>query len=81
MVSSPFRAYFKSNTDNHKVTKVVGPVNNKFKASLSVSGTNNGSYSASYEGTIEILKDGEKLIGSSSNAGNGYINITCDIND
>ena len=64
-----------------KFTKVVGPMNNKFKASLSVSGTNNGSYSASYEGTIEILKDGEKLIGSSSNAGNGHINVTCGIND
>lgn len=35
----------------------------------------------SSEGTIEILKDGEKLIGSSSNAGKGYINVTCDIND
>lgn len=70
-----------SQSGSIKFTKVVGPVNNKFKASLSVSGTNNGSYSASYEGTIEILKDGEKLIGSSSNAGKGYINITCDIND
>ena len=70
-----------SQSGSIKFTKVVGPVNNKFKASLSVTGTNNGSYSASYEGTIEILKDGEKLIGSSSNAGKGYINVTCDIND
>lgn len=56
-------------------------MNKKFKASLSASGANNGGYSASYEGTIEILKDGEKLIGSSSNAGRGYIEVTCDIND
>ena len=64
-----------------KFSKVVGPVNKKFKASLSASGANNGGYSASYEGTIEILKDGEKLIGSSSNAGRGYIEVTCDIID
>ena len=31
-----------SQSGSIKFTKVVGPVNNKFKASLSVSGTNNG---------------------------------------
>lgn len=70
-----------SQLGNIKFTKIVGPVNKNFKATLSASGANNGSYSASYEGTIEILKDGEKLIGSSSSAGNGYITVTCDIND
>lgn len=44
-----------SQSGSIKFTKVVGPVNNKFKASLSVSGTNNGSYSASYETIVNLI--------------------------
>ena len=62
-------------------SKVVGPVDKSFKPSLSAKGQNGGTYSASYEGTIEVLKDGIKLVGSNSAKGYGSISLTCDIND
>ena len=62
-------------------TKVIGPVNSSFKPSLSASGANYGTYSAYYEATIEILKNGEQLVGSNSTAGYGNIVLTCNINE
>ncbi len=62
-------------------TKVIGPVNSSFKPSLSASGTNYGTYSAYYEATIEILRNGEQLVGSNSTAGYGNIALTCKINE
>lgn len=59
-------------------TKVVGPVDSSFKAFLSASGKKQGgSYTASYECTIEILKNGEQLVNSSSNAGSGSVSVQC----
>lgn len=69
-----------SQSGSIKFTKVVGPVDAKFKPSLSASGNDQGAYSASYEGTIEILEDGVKLVGSNSVAGRGHIGLVCDIN-
>lgn len=62
-------------------TKVVGPVGKSFKPSLSASGRNGGGYSASYEGSIEILKNGNALVGSASGSGSGRVYITCPINE
>lgn len=62
-------------------TKVVGPVNKSFKPSLSASGRNGGGYSASYEGSIEILKNGNVLVGGASRSGSGRVYITCPINE
>ena len=69
-----------SQSGSIKFTKVVGPVDANFKPSLSASGRNDGTYYASYEGTIEILEDGVKLEGSNSAAGEGHISLGCEIN-
>ena len=60
-------------------SKVVGPVDKNFKAVLSASNSYTGLNAAYFDGTIEILKDGNQLVGSSSDSGEGYIYVTCDI--
>ena len=62
-------------------TKVVGPVGKSFKPSLSASGRDGGGYSAQYQGSIEVLKNGKALVGSASGSGSGRVYITCPINE
>ena len=62
-------------------TKVVGPVGKSFKQSLSASGRDGGAYSAQYQGSIEVLKNGKALVGSASGSGSGRVYITCPINE
>lgn len=60
---------------------VVGPVDKSFKPFLSASGTKSGVDAAHFKGTIEILKNGNQLIGCSSDEGKGDIYVTCEIDD